>query len=85
MVDLLGLAVVVLDRLAARRNGRLRERLVDGVAGGHAGELADGGAVGGDERLALFEADGLHEAVDRVDDTRAREAPPALSSAGGAT
>ena len=85
VVDLLGLAVVVLDRLAARRHGRLRERLVDGVAGGHAGELADGGAVGGDERLALFEADGLHEAVDRVDDTRAREAPPALSSAGGAT
>ena len=75
MVDLLRLAVEVLDRLAARRHGRLRERLVDGVAGGHAGELADGRAVGGDERLALFEADGLHEAVDRVDDAQRAKRP----------
>ena len=75
VVDLLGLAVEVLDGLAADRDRRLGERLVDGVARRHAGELADGGAVGGDERLAFFQTDGLHEALDRVDD--AHEAPPA--------
>src|SRR6185436_19896297 len=46
-------------------------------------ELSEGPAAGGDERLSYFQTDGLHEALDRVDD--AAEAPPAVSSAGGAT
>ena len=81
VVDLLGLAVEVLDGLAADRHRRLGERLVDGVARRHAGELTNRGAVGGDERLAFFQTDGLHEALDRVDG--AHEAPPAALATGG--
>ncbi len=71
VVDLLACAVEVLGRLPARGHGGLRQRLVDRVAGRHADKLADGRAVGGHERLAIFQADGLHEARDRVDDVRA--------------
>ena len=56
VVDLLGDAVVVLERLAARRDRRFGQRLVDRVAGRDLCELADGRAVGGDERLAMFKA-----------------------------
>ena len=59
-VDLLRDAVVVLGGLAAGRDRGLGERLVGGVAGGHAGQLADRRAVRGDEGFALLEADGLH-------------------------
>src|SRR3954454_13713347 len=47
VVDLLRGAVVVLHGLAARRDGRLGQRLVDRVARGDTGELTDARAVGG--------------------------------------
>src|SRR5918997_5509362 len=59
-VDLLGAAMEVGLGRRTGRDARLRERLVDGVAAGDAGQLADLGAVEGDERLALLEAADLH-------------------------
>src|SRR3954454_21537983 len=61
-VDLLGGSVVVLDRLGARLDGRLGQALVDGVAAGLTGELADLGAVEGHERLHLGEVVDAHGA-----------------------
>ena len=62
VVDLLRDPVEVLDRLAAGRDRRLGQRLVDAVAARDARELADRRSVGGDERLAVFEADAFHAA-----------------------
>src|SRR5215218_7233727 len=44
----------------ARRHGGLGERLVGGVAGRDAGELADLGSVERDERLPLLESYDVH-------------------------
>jgi hypothetical protein len=54
-VDLLGLAVVVLLGVRARRHGRLGEALVDRVAGRRAGQLTDLRAVLRDEGVHAVE------------------------------
>jgi hypothetical protein len=59
-VDLLRDAVVVLVGRASGGDGGLGETLVDGVAAGGAGDLADLRAVEGDERLDAVEARYLH-------------------------
>jgi hypothetical protein len=48
----------VLDGLAVGRDRGLGEGLLGGVAAGHAGDLANGRAVGRDERLLLVETSG---------------------------
>ena len=50
----------VLDRLAARRDRRLGQRLVGGVPGRDARELTDGGAVRSHERPAVFQSYAFH-------------------------
>ena len=64
-VDLLGAAVQVGDGRPAGRHDGLGQALVRGVSRRDAGQLADRGAVRGDERLALLAADDLHAAHTR--------------------
>ncbi|MDX6617160.1 MAG: hypothetical protein QOD60_2251 [Solirubrobacterales bacterium] len=64
-VDLLGLAVEVLGRLAARRDRGLGEALVGGLGGTvWAGELADQGAVGNGYGLDSLAVAGIHAWVE---------------------